>query len=205
MAERGILLVVSGPSGAGKGTVLKIIMDNDPRFVYSVSATTRAPRDGEKDGVHYHFVSREVFEEYIRDGAVVEHAEYAGNYYGTLKSEIEGKLEAGFNVILEIEVDGAMQVKSRFPESILIMLVPPDYETLEARLRGRGTNTEDDIRRRLDRACEELKFLSSYDYLVVNYDDGIEAAARDILNIVAAQEHSVPRNPDFPDKFFHKS
>jgi len=202
MAEKGTLVVVSGPSGAGKGTVLNLVMETDPRFVYSVSATTRAPREGEIDGVHYHFVTRETFEEYIREGALVEHTEYSGNYYGTLKSEIEGKLEEGKNVILEIEVDGAMQIKSKFPDSVLIMLVTPDYKTLEARLRGRGTNTEEDIRRRLDRACEELKLMDQYDFLVINYDNMAQKAAEDILGIVSAEEHATARNAGFPERFF---
>ena len=201
MAEKGVLVVVSGPSGAGKGTVLKYVMESDGRFVYSVSATTRQPREGERDGVEYHFVTREKFEEYIACGAVVEHTEYAGNYYGTLKSEIEGKLEAGLNVILEIEVDGAQQIKAKFPDSILIMLSTPDYATLEARLRGRGTNTEEDIQRRLARACEEIRLLSHYDYLVINYDNAADKAAEQILDIVSAEALTARRNPSFPEEF----
>ena len=203
MTKKGVLLVVSGPSGAGKGTVIRDAMERDKSFYYSVSATTRAPRAGEIDRVNYHFVTRERFEEFIRDGAVVEHTEYSQNYYGTLRSETEGKCDDGFNVILEIEVDGASQIKKKFPEAVSVMILPPDFKTLEKRLRSRGTNTEEDIKRRLDRAREEMKFYGDYDYLIVNYDNEVRAAADELISIVKCEHMRTLRNPDFPAEFFN--
>ena len=204
MAQKGILIVVSGPSGSGKGTVLSKAFELDDSLYFSVSATTRPPREGETDGVNYHFVSREIFEQYIEKGAVVEHTYYSENYYGTLVSETAGKCEEGRDVILEIEVDGAMQIKKKFPDSVLVMMVPPDYKTLESRLRLRGTNTEDDIRRRLDRALEELKFYDKYDYLIVNRDGEIDSAAKKLISIISSEHSRVSREPEFPEQFLNQ-
>ena len=143
--EKGILLVVSGPAGSGKGTVLKELMAKSGDFVYSVSATTRAPRPGEVNGVNYHYLTSEDFEERIASGGMLEYTRYCDNYYGTPKKEAEEVLESGKNLILEIEVEGAENVKRLYPEAVLIMLLPPSFAVQEARLRGRGTETEEVI------------------------------------------------------------
>ena len=203
MTSRGILTVISGPAGSGKGTVISSVMQKSGNFVYSVSVTTRKPRPGEVDGVHYHFISRDEFEQLIRTGMTLEYTEYCGNYYGTLRREIDGKLDEGKDVILEIEVDGAMQVKTKFPDAVLVMIIPPDYSTLEQRLRSRGTNTEEDIKRRLTRACEEMRFFSRYDYFIINRDGGAEQAADEFIGIVEAQKRSTHRNSGFSTEFFN--
>lgn len=200
---KGLLIVVSGPSGAGKGTVLGKVFERSKDFVYSVSATTRAPRPGEVDGVQYHFKTKEEFERLISEDKVVEYTTYAGNYYGTLRPVIEKDLKQGKNVILEIEVDGAMQIKKKFPEAVLVLIVPPDFKTLEARLRGRGTNTEEDILNRLARASEELKIFDRYDYLIINEDNGLDKAADKFITITESEKLSTVHNPDFYNKFYN--
>ena len=154
--SRGMLIVISGPAGSGKGTVVKELRSQIPQLGLSVSATTRSPRPGEEDGVHYYFMSRDDFEEALSHGEILEHTVYCGNYYGTLRSEVERVLSGGHDLILEIEADGAMQVKRLFPDTITIMLIPPDSQVLEARLRGRGTETDEVILARLRRAREEI-------------------------------------------------
>lgn len=183
--KRGRLVVVSGPSGVGKGTVLKYVLSRDD-FVYSVSATTRNPRDGEIDGVNYFFISRDKFEEMIQGGELIEYAEYNGNYYGTPKSFVNEMLSKGKNVILEIEVKGAMQVKKSVPDATFIFIAPESKEILEARLRGRGTETEDVIEGRLRIAESEIKACLMYDYIAVNRDGGAEECAKDIVAAVKA-------------------
>lgn len=197
---KGLLVVVSGPAGSGKGTVNQKLLETGD-FVFSVSATTRAPRPGEVDGVNYHYIGREDFEARVARGELLEHTEYCGNYYGTLRSETEAVLASNRNLLLEIEVEGAMNIKRRYPEAVLIMLLPPSYRVLEARLRGRGTETEEVILRRMARAREELEFLPNYDYVVYNCDNGAEAAAAEIRAIVTAERHAVRRNPDVKDRF----
>lgn len=201
--DRGLLIVVSGPAGSGKGTVLNAVFDKSDDFVYSVSATTRDPRPGEVNGVQYHFITKDRFEELISRDEVVEHTYYCGNYYGTLRSVIENELCRGKNVVLEIEVDGAMQIKSKFPEALLILVVPPDFATLEARLRGRGTNTEEDIRNRLERSREELKFFDRYDYVLVNKDNAVDEVSDKLIGIIESEKLSTSRNGDFYNKFFN--
>ena len=185
--EKGLLHIVSGPAGGGKGTVVKKILENHPEIVLSISMTTRAPRPTETPDVDYYFVSKEAFLESVKNGEMLEYAEYNGNYYGTPKAKVMEYLESGRDVILEIEVEGAMQVKNAFPEAITIMLTPPNKEVLEARLRGRGTESEENILKRLAKAKLEIQFLPRYDYSVVNEDNGVEACAELIYSIMEAE------------------
>ena len=200
--KKGLLVVISGPAGSGKGTVVKHLREIVPDIGFSVSATTRAPRPGEEDGVHYYFMTRDDFEEALSDGDILEHTTYCGNYYGTLKSEADRVLSAGHDLILEIEIDGAMQVKRQFKDAVTIMLLPPDGVTLEARLRGRGTEPDDVIRTRLARAREELAFSEKYDYIVVNEDGGAEACAEEIACILRAEHHHPVHMRYVTDTFF---
>ena len=202
----GIPFVLSGPSGCGKGTIVKELLKKYPEtFALSVSATTREPRVGEENGVHYYFISRDEFERRIEDQQILEYTTYCGNYYGTPKKELYERTIAGVNVILEIEVEGAMNVRRLCPEAVLIYVLPPDAETLESRLRGRGTNTEEDILNRLAKAREEIRCLPDYDYLVINENDGAAAAAEEIVNIIAAEQHKVGRNLENAIHFFEKA
>lgn len=199
--SKGLMFIISGPAGSGKGTVNAHLL-NTGDFVYSVSATTRAPRPGEKNGVNYHFISREDFLSRIESGDMLEYTEYCGNLYGTPRKEAEAVLESGKNLILEIEVDGAHQVKEKYPDAILIMLLPPSFKVQESRLRGRGTETEEKILARLERTKEELSDLSSYDYVVYNHDGLDKATADNILAIVVAERSAMRRNPNVREKYF---
>ena len=200
--KKGLLVVVSGPAGSGKGTVNHILM-NQPGYAFSVSATTRAPRPGEVDGVNYHYISVEEFKNRIQKGDLLEYTEYCGNFYGTLKKETEAVLESGKNLILEIEVEGAMNIKRLCPDSaVLIMLLPPSYAIQEQRLRGRATETEEVIKRRLERTKEEMEYLPEYDYVVYNYDGQAEECAREIEGIVRAEKSAMRRNSDAKSNFF---
>lgn len=200
--EKGIFIVISGPAGSGKGTVVSLLREMMPELGFSVSATTRAPRPGEENGVHYYYITKEEFEDKIASGEVLEYTEYCGNYYGTLKSEAERITGNGRDMILEIEVEGACNIKRMFPDSVCIMLLPPSAKSLENRLRGRGTETEEVIARRMKRAAEELKFLPSYDYLVINEDGMIEKAALRISSIITAEHLRTGRRESFADDFF---
>ena len=201
--EKGLMIVISGPAGSGKGTVNAHLLATGD-FVYSISATTRAPRPGETDGVNYYFVTREEFEKRIHNGGMLEYTEYCGNYYGTPKKEALEVIESGKNLILEIEVEGAMNIKRVFPEAVLIMLLPPSFAKQEERLRGRGTETEEKIQARLKRACEEVAMLPNYDYVVYNEDTKDREAAAQIAAIVESERHAVRRNAGAVDKFFGK-
>ncbi|MBR1737917.1 MAG: guanylate kinase, partial [Firmicutes bacterium] len=191
MKNKGLLLIVSGPSGAGKGTVVsELVKDTD--FALSISATTRKPREGEKDGIHYFFKSEDEFKKMAENGDLLEHACFCGNYYGTPKSYVEKKLEEGKNVILEIEVQGALQVKEKFNDALLIFLAPPNIGELEKRLRNRGTETEEKIQARLARAREEFALTDKYDYIVIN--EVVDKAAEDIKLITDAEKMRASRN-----------
>ncbi len=180
--SKGKLVVISGASGVGKGTVLGIMMNKRKDLAFSVSATTRPPRPGEVDGVHYYFVTKERFEEMIADGAFLEYDAHAANYYGTPRAQAEEKMERG-SVLLDIEPNGAKQVKQAAPEALLIFIMPPSVEELERRLRGRGDTPEDQIQMRMERAIWEMEQRSWYDYVVTN--DDAERCAEEILNIIA--------------------
>lgn len=180
--NKGKVIIISAPSGTGKGTVISRIFELRDNICLSVSATTRAPREGEIDGVHYHFITREAFEKLIEADEFLEHAEYAGNYYGTPLPALRRLTENGIDVVLEIEVKGFCQVKEKMPEAIAIFLAPPSMEELERRLRGRGTETEESIQKRLAAAAVELPMAERFDYIVVN--DEVDRAAREIISII---------------------
>ena len=185
MRERGTLVVVSGFSGAGKGTVLAQVLARRPDLYFSVSFTTRAPRQGEQDGVNYHFVTREEFQDRIGRGEFLEYAEYVGNYYGTSMTVIREKLERGINVILEIEIQGAAKVREKMPEAVSLFLVPPSFAELSRRLHARGTDSEETIRQRLETARREVREIVNYDYIVVN--DTVDRAVEESLAILIAE------------------
>ncbi|MBQ9783444.1 MAG: guanylate kinase [Clostridia bacterium] len=199
--QKGLMIVISGPAGSGKGTVNAHLLQAGD-FVYSVSATTRAPRPGEVDGVNYHFITREEFLARIDSGDMLEYTEYCGNFYGTPRKEAEEVLKSGKNLILEIEVEGARNVKKKFPEAVLIMLLPPSFAIQEHRLRSRGTETEEKILQRLTRTREELKEADCYDYVVYNYDGKDTEAADEIRAIVCAENRAMHRNRNMVSHYF---
>ncbi len=188
--QQGILFVVSAPAGCGKGTILGRIL-KDEKFYYSVSATTRKPRPGEKDGVNYRFLDRTEFETLIAENAFLEHAQYCDNYYGTLKAPIEENLAKGKHVILEIEVQGAMQIRALRPDAKFIFIAPPSFETLRQRLEHRGTETPEVIEKRVNAARKELEMKVNYDYCIVN--DILEEAVADFKSVVRAEELKISR------------
>ncbi len=191
--DRGLLVVISGPSGVGKGTVRKALFEmQNHNLVYSVSMTTRKMRPGEKDGVDYYFVSKEEFEKRIEEGKFLEHAEFVGNYYGTPLDKVNERLEAGNEVVLEIEVEGALQVKKKVPDCVMIFIVPPGKQALYDRLRKRGTESEDIIQARIEKANREFKLAKFYDYIVVN--DEVNNAADRIMAIIRAEHARTNRS-----------
>ncbi len=198
--NRGILMVISGPSGVGKGTVCKAFISRHPNVFLSVSATTRAPREGEQDGVHYYFLSPDEFEQGIQAGRFLEHAVFCGNSYGTPRDKIEEMLEHGKHVILEIEPQGAMQIKEKMPESILIFTLPPSFEELKNRLEGRQTESPEVIEKRLARAREECRYIKDYDYILLN--DTVEKALERLEHIVCAEECKIYHNQELIDEVF---
>ena len=183
--SKGLKIVLSGPSGSGKGTIVKELISDD-QFLLSISATTRAPRQGEEEGVHYFFKTREDFEQMIAQNELLEYAEFCGNYYGTPKAFIEESVKNGKDVILEIEVKGAMQIKEIYPDAIFIFVVPPSLKELESRLIGRNTEAREVIDKRLNRAKEELALYDQYDYVVVN--DRLVEAIEEIKCIVRSEK-----------------
>lgn len=199
--EKGLLIVLSGPTGSGKGTVRKII-EAKKHFEFSVSATTRALREGEVNGVDYITYTHDEFRQAVMDGEMLEYTEYCGNFYGTPKAPVLECLNSGKDMLLEIEVEGAKQIKRAFPEAVLVMLLPPSYDVQCQRLVDRGTETREVIERRLSGTREELRALDIYDYVIYNYDDGQERAADDFLAIVRAEKKSLRRRKDVYKRYF---
>jgi len=200
--SKGLLIVVSAPSGCGKGTILSEILKDD-KFYYSVSATTRNPREGEVNGVNYHFITKADFEERIKNNAMLEYAEYCGNYYGTPKKEIEEMREKGKNVLLEIEVQGAMKVRDICPDAVFIFILPPSVAELERRLRKRGTETDDVIAERVSQAKGEIAFAEKYDYVVVN--NALEDAISDFRAVIKAEEQKVSNAREIIDEVINNA
>ncbi len=192
--NKGILIVLSGFSGAGKGTLMRELMKTYDNYALSISMTTRDPREGEEDGREYFFRDRKVFEEKIAQNGFIEYAEYCGNYYGTPRDYVENMLLAGKDVILEIEIQGMRKVKQMFPEMLPLFVTPPSAVELERRLRGRGTETEEVIRKRLSRAAEESEGVEDYEYIVIN--DDLKTCVEEIHGIVAAAKRATMRNTD---------
>lgn len=189
--SKGLLIVVSGPSGCGKGTILAQILKND-NFYYSISATTRTPREGEISGVNYHFLDKQKFEELIADNGMLEYALYCDNYYGTPREHVEEMLNKGKDVILEIEVQGAMKIKKSYPEAVFIFILPPSIKELRRRLDKRGTETEEKINNRIGQATNEIKSAVNYDYIMVNAD--LNAAINDLTAIITAEKYTKKRS-----------
>ena len=197
--EKGLLIVLSGPSGAGKSTVVKKLMQQRGNIHFSVSYTTRAPRNEDIDGVTYNFVDRAEFERMIAKHEFLEYAEYSGHYYGTSLKVIEEKQAAGIDVLLDIEVQGAANVRSKCPDAVLVFTVPPSYQELERRLRGRNTDDEQTICKRLSRALEEVREINMYDYLVIN--DEVDNAVTELDAIMSAAECRIANRRKIMDQF----
>ena len=185
--RKGLLILISGPYGTGKGTVCDLLRQKHPEISYSISATTRQPRPGEQDGVNSYFYTKEKFREMIDQGQLLEWAEVYGNFYGTPKQKVLDRLDAGEDILLEIDTQGALNVMKVMPEGLFIFLLPPSLEELAARLKGRGTETEESLHRRLGAAVDEIKLATKYRYVVVN--DKVEDAEETIANIIEAEHH----------------
>ena len=203
MKHRGILIVVSGFSGAGKGTLMKELISTYDNYALSVSMTTRKPRAGEEEGKSYFFVEKEAFEQTIAEDGLIEYACYCGNYYGTPREYVESCLDKGQDVVLEIEIQGALQIKKKVPEAVLVFITPPSMEDLEKRLTGRGTEEPEVIASRLSRASEEAKGIEKYDYILVN--DNVEDCVKTLHNLILSEHLRTQRNMDFIRKIQEES
>ena len=195
MQNKGILMVISGFSGAGKGTLVKKLLSEYDNYALSISMTTRQPREGEEDGREYFFRTREQFEENIAKNGFIEYAQYCGNYYGTPKAYVEEQMQAGKDVILEIEIQGALKVKEKFPDTLLLFVTPPSAEELKSRLVGRGTETMDVIEFRMNRAKEEALEMDQYDYLIIN--DDLQECVEEMHQIIQGEHRRSFRNAEF--------
>ena len=198
MNQQGILVVVSGFSGAGKGTLMKELLKRYDNYALSISATTRAPREGETDGKEYFFVTKEQFEKMREERKLIEYAQYVNNYYGTPKEYVEQKMAEGKDVILEIEIQGALKVKKRFPDALLLFVTPPSAEELRRRLVGRGTETLEVINARLARAAEEASGMEAYDYLLIN--DDLDRCVEEMHQLIQLQHRKTSYHLDFLSK-----
>lgn len=198
MKKQGILVVVSGFAGTGKGTVMKELLKRYDNYALSVSATTRSPRDGERNGVEYFFKTKEEFEQMIREEAFLEYACYVENYYGTPKAYVEEKMAEGMDVILEIEIQGALAIKEKFPEAVLLFIAPPSADVLKQRLVGRATETPEVIEKRLARAVEESEGIENYDYLVVN--DDLTECVETVHNMIQSEHWKMSRRNEDVEK-----
>ena len=195
MSDQGILAVVSGFSGAGKGTLMKALLEKHHNYALSISATTREPREGETDGREYFFVTKEAFEEMIQKGQLIEHAQYVNNHYGTPRQYVFQQMADGRDVILEIEIQGALKIKERFPEALLIFVMPPSADELKRRLVGRGTETMEVIDKRMRRAGQEAAGITSYDYILIN--DALDQCVEEMHQLIQAQHKRVSQNLEF--------
>lgn len=195
MKRRGVLAVVSGFSGAGKGTLMKNLLNQYDNYALSISMTTRLPRKGEENGREYFFVSKEIFEEKVQQDGLVEYACYCDNYYGTPREYVESQMAMGKDVLLEIEIQGALKVKEKFPEALLLFVMPPSAKELENRLTGRGTESADVVAKRLCRAVVEAQGIENYDYIVIN--DDLEVCTQELHSIIRTAHRSVGRNEEF--------
>lgn len=198
MSAQGILIVLSGFSGSGKGTIMKELLKRYDNYALSISATTRAPREGEEHGREYFFITREEFEKMIAKEELIEYAKYVNNYYGTPRAYVEEQLAAGKDVILEIEIQGALQVKKKFPDTLLLFVTPPSAEELRKRLIGRGTESMEVIEQRMQRAIEESDGMDSYDYYVIN--DDLDTCVEEVHRIIQAEHNRSTRNQAFADQ-----
>ena len=193
--RKGVLIVISGFSGAGKGTITKKLLENYDNYALSISMTTRKPRPGEVDGREYFFVDRERFEQHIANEELVEYAEYVGNYYGTPRAYVEEQLNNGKDVILEIEIQGALKIKERFPDTLLLFVSTKSADVLFERLTGRGTETEEVIRNRMMRAAEEAEGMNEYEYIIIN--DDLDVCVKETHSIIQSAKASAMRNEEF--------
>ena len=195
MNKKGILIILSGFSGVGKGTVVKRLLSDYDNYALSISATTRKPREGEEESISYFFKSKEKFEKMIEEDAFIEYARYVENYYGTPKAYVQEQLDAGKDVILEIEIQGALKVKEKYPDALMLFLVPPDAQILKNRLLGRGTETAEVVRDRLKRAAQEAREMGSYEYIVVN--DDLDTCVKQVHALIQSAHCKKSHNTEF--------
>ncbi len=195
MGRKGILVVVSGFSGVGKGTLMKLLTERYGQYALSISATTRAPREGEEDGREYFFRTKEEFEQLIGEDRLIEYACYCGNYYGTPRDYVEDQIDQGRDVILEIELQGALKIREKYPDALLLFVMPPDAQTLAQRLSGRGTEDAAVIHARMQRAVEESAEVEKYDYMIIN--DDLEESMEEVHRLIESQHGRIDRNREF--------